>query len=140
VYAPVGQNFVKTMLRLGRERASLNVVADQIGSPTYAPDLVQAVWEILEKVRAGAVSKQSIGGIWHYSNEGVASWYDFASAIFELKNIPCKVAPIETKDYPTPAKRPPFSVLNKAKIKAAFALEIPHWRKSLVECLSVMEG
>ncbi len=135
VYAPVGQNFVNTMLRLGKERASISVVADQIGTPTYAPDLALAVLQIMQKVENGIVSKESLSGIWHYSNEGVASWYDFAQAIFELKNLACVVRPIETKDYPTPALRPPFSVLNKGKIKAAFGLEIPHWRSSLKQCL-----
>lgn len=135
VYAAVGQNFVKTMLRLGREREMLKVVCDQIGSPTYAPDLAEAVIKIIQKVEAGTVPKEAIAGIWHYSNEGVASWYDFASAIFELAGIPCRVQPIETREYPTPARRPPFSVLNKGKIKAAFQLEIPHWRESLKKCL-----
>ncbi len=136
VYSTVGQNFLKTMLRLGAERPTLNVVADQIGSPTYAPDLATAILGIIQKVERGEVAKEAIAGIWHYSNEGVASWYDFAQAIFDLKKLPCKVRPIETKDYPTPAERPPFSVLNKAKIKATFGLEIPHWRESLEQVLS----
>jgi dTDP-4-dehydrorhamnose reductase len=138
VYSTFGQNFVKTMLRLGREREVLQVVVDQIGSPTYAPDLAETVLKIIEKVESGSISRESIAGIWHYSNEGVASWYDFASAIFELENIPCRVRPIATKDYPTPAKRPPFSVLDKSKIKAAFGLDIPHWRQSLQKCLKAM--
>jgi len=138
VYAPVGQNFVNTMLRLGKERTSISVVADQIGTPTYGPDLALAVLQIMQKVGNGIVPKTSLAGIWHYSNEGVASWYDFAQAIFEIKNLHCAVQPIETKDYPTPALRPPFSVLNKAKIKAAFGIEIPHWRSSLVRCLEGM--
>ena len=140
VYAPVGHNFAKTMLRLGRERSAISVVADQIGTPTYAPDLALAVLHIIEKVEEGQVNKKTLAGIWHYSNEGVASWYDFAQAIFDLKNMPCMVTPIETKDYPTPALRPAFSVLNKAKIKAAFQLDIPHWRASLARCLAIMEG
>lgn len=135
VYAPAGHNFVNTMLRLGKERASVSVVADQIGTPTYAPDLALAVLQIIQQVERGIVPKAKLSGIWHYSNEGVASWYDFAQAIFELKNLDCAVLPIETKDYPTPALRPPFSVLNKAKIKSAFGLEIPHWRESLERCL-----
>lgn len=138
VYSEFGQNFVKTMLRLGRERGFLNVVADQIGSPTYAPDLAEAVLNMIQKMDSGALPLESGVGIWHYSNEGVASWYDFACAIFELGNIPCKVQPIATKDYPTPAKRPPFSVLDKHKIKAAFGLEIPHWRQSLRKCLKAL--
>ncbi len=135
VYAPVGHNFANTMLRLGGERGVVRVVADQIGTPTFAPDLALAVLQIVQQVEAGAVAQTALAGIWHYSNEGVASWYDFAQAIFELKHLDCKALPIETKDYPTPALRPPFSVLNKAKIKAAFGLEIPHWRESLKRCL-----
>lgn len=135
VYAQAGQNFVNTMLRLGKERTSIHVVADQIGTPTYAPDLALAVLQIMQKVEKGIVSKEALSGIWHYSNEGVASWYDFAQAIFDIKNLACAVLPIDTKDYPTPALRPPFSVLNKAKIKAVFGVEIPHWRSSLVRCL-----
>ncbi|MBC7775112.1 MAG: dTDP-4-dehydrorhamnose reductase [Phycisphaerae bacterium] len=139
VYSAFGQNFVKTMLRLGREHATLKVVADQIGSPTYAPDLADAVLSIIQKVESGEVPKESIAGIWHYANEGVASWYDFAAAIFELEKIPCRAYPIATKDYPTPARRPPFSVLDKSKIKAAFGLEIPHWRESLQQCLILLQ-
>jgi dTDP-4-dehydrorhamnose reductase len=135
VYSAFGQNFVKTMLRLGRERAALRVVADQIGSPTYAPDLAEAVLQIIEKIERGELPLASVAGIWHYSNEGVASWYDFATAIFELEKIPCRVLPIRTSEYPTPARRPPFSVLDKGKIKAVFDLEIPHWRESLKRCL-----
>jgi len=136
VYSAFGQNFVKTMLRLGRERSELKVVADQIGTPTYAPDLADAVLTIIQKVESGELEKESIAGIWHYSNEGVASWYDFAAAIFELGGIECHVHPIATKDFPTAARRPPFSVLDKSKIKAAFGIEIPHWRESLRRCLA----
>lgn len=135
VYSAFGQNFVKTMLRLGRERDVLNVVADQIGSPTYAPDLANTVLEIIRKVESGEIAKSSLAGIWHYANEGVASWYDFAAAIFEIQQINCHVRPIATQDYPTPAKRPPFSVLDKRKIKTSFGLEIPHWRDGLRRCL-----
>ena len=136
VYSAYGQNFVKTLLRLGRERNSLSVVADQIGTPTYAPDLALAVLQIIQKVVQGAVNKAVLPGIWHYSNEGVASWYDFAQAIFDIRNMDCHLSPIESKDYPTPAKRPPFSVLSKAKIKATFGIEIPYWRSSLEKCLA----
>lgn len=131
VYSAFGQNFARTMLRLGAERPVLSVVFDQIGTPTYAPDLAVAILAIIRKVEMGEVSRNAISGVWHYSNEGVTSWYDFAEAIFDLQKLPCRVRPIETREYPTPAKRPPFSVLNKAKIKAAFGLEIPHWRESL---------
>ena len=135
VYSAFGNNFVKTMLRLGAERPELKVVFDQIGTPTYAPDLADAILQIIGKVENGAVPVASTRGIWHYSNEGVASWYDFAKAIFEIRNTGCRVYPIETKDFPAPALRPPFSVLNKGKIKAAFGLAIPHWRESLLKCL-----
>lgn len=136
VYSEFGHNFVKTMLRLGAEKPQLKVVFDQIGTPTYAPDLAAAIWQIIVKVDNMRIEPEAIAGVWHYSNEGVTSWYDFAQAIMEIKNLPCQVLPIETKDFPTPAQRPPFSVLNKAKIKAAFGLEIPHWRESLGRCLA----
>lgn len=138
VYSPFGNNFVKTMLRLGAERPSLNVVFDQIGTPTYAPDLAAAILQVIQKAERKEVPCENLGGVWHYSNEGVTSWYDFAKAVFEIKKMPCRVNPIETKDFPTPALRPPFSLLNKAKIKAAFGLEIPHWRESLEKCLAAL--
>lgn len=139
VYSPFGHNFVKTMLRLGAERPSLNVVFDQIGTPTYAPDLAAAVLQVIQKIESKEAAVETLGGVWHYSNEGVTSWYDFAKAIFDIKKMPCRVRPIETKDFPTPAPRPPFSVLNKAKIKAAFGLEVPHWRESLEKCLAALQ-
>lgn len=132
VYAPHGHNFVHTMLRLGRERSQLSVVFDQIGSPTYAPDLANAVLQIIQKVESGAVPREKIAGVWHYANEGVASWYDFAVAIFEIHEVSCRVAPIRSEEYPTPAPRPPYSVLDKGKMKAVFGVEIPHWRASLL--------
>lgn len=135
VYAAHGQNFVKTMLRLGAERPALNVVFDQTGTPTYAPDLAAATLDIIEKNRQNPELKNQMAGIWHYSNEGVTSWYDFAKAIMEIKQLPCVVQPIESSQYPTPAQRPPFSVLNKAKIKNTFGITIPHWRDSLHRCL-----
>ena len=118
VYSSFGNNFVKTMLRLGREREELGVIYDQIGTPTYAHDLAKAIMKIVQKFETMEVESNKFNQIFHYSNEGVTSWYDFAKAIFELKKIAVKVRPIETKDYPTPAKRPPFSVLNKSKIKS----------------------
>lgn len=135
VYSAFGNNFVKTMLRLGAERPELKVVFDQIGTPTYAPDLAVAILAIIRKVEEKELPPESVRGVWHYSNEGVTSWYDFAQAIFDLKKLPCKLLPIETRDFPTPAARPPFSVLNKGKIKKSFGLEIPHWRESLIKCL-----
>ena len=97
--------------------------------------MAAAILHIIQQVENQFVAREAIAGVFHYSNEGVASWYDFTQAIFDLENIPCKVLPIESKDYPTPVERPPFSVLNKGKIKAAFGLEIPHWRESLGKCL-----
>ena len=139
VYSTFGHNFVKTMIRLGKERETLNVVFDQIGTPTYAYDLAKAILTIIDKVQIGNIPRAQLSGVFHYSNEGVTSWYDFATAIFKLENISCKVSPIETKDYPTPAARPPFSLLNKAKIKNTFDLEIPHWEVSLKTCLDALK-
>ncbi len=135
VYSEFGHNFVKTMLRLGAERSSIRVVWDQIGSPTNATDLAQAVLDIYRLVLDGEIPLSSIAGIWHYANEGVASWYDLASAIFEYRQMSCEIEPIRTAEYPTPALRPPFSVLDKSKIKTAFGLHIPNWRTSLKKCL-----
>ena len=140
VYSSFGNNFVKTMLRLGNERKEIGVLFDQIGTPTYARDLALAMLTILEKYRNQEIKAGAMTGVYHYSNEGVTSWFDFAKAIFELKKMKVKVLPIETKDYPTPAQRPPFSVLNKNKIKAVFKLEIPYWRDSLKACLHKMVG
>jgi len=131
IYSSLGTNFVKTMLRLGETKESLNVVFDQIGTPTYARDLAEAILLIINNP---IIPSDSIE-IYHYSNEGVASWYDFAKAIFEIYDIKCKVDPIETHQYPTPAKRPYYSILNKAKIKRDYKLEIPYWRDSLKDCL-----
>lgn len=129
LYSTFGHNFVKTMLRLGREREELKVVFDQIGTPTYARDLAKFILDII-----------STGGfktdIFHYSNEGVCSWYDFALSIMDIKGIDCRIKPIETKDYPTPAPRPFYSLLNKQKVKASFGSDIPYWRDSLRTCLS----
>lgn len=131
LYSQFGANFVKTMMRLGRERDSLDVISDQIGSPTNARDLAVSCLEILSK----NTKLNTNGYIYHYSNEGVASWFDFARAIIELSGISCRVNPIETKDYPTPATRPCYSVLNKSKIKEDFKIEIPYWRDSLKDCI-----
>ncbi|MDQ7090503.1 MAG: dTDP-4-dehydrorhamnose reductase [Methylococcales bacterium] len=138
VYSEYGANFVKTMLRLGRERESLGVIFDQIGTPTYATDLARAILAIVSNPK---LEKQSTSlGIYHYSNEGVCSWYDFAKAIFELSAIDCQLNPIETKDYPTPAKRPHYSLLNKAKIKQTFDLTLPYWKDSLQHCLQTLNN
>ena len=131
LYSEFGNNFVKTMLRLGNEREQLSVVFDQIGSPTYAGDLAAAIFAVLVQAEADAF----VPGIYHYSNEGVCSWYDFAVKIMELGNAPCRVLPIESKDYPAKAARPHFSVLNKAKIKTIYKISISHWEASLRECM-----
>jgi len=132
VYSSYGHNFVKAMLKL-KNRGELGVVFDQIGTPTYAKDLAETILEIINKNLVKIKNKRA--EIYHYSNEGVISWYDFAKAIFEIENIDIKVKPIESKDYPTSAKRPHYSVLNKKKIKNEFNVEIPYWRDSLRECL-----
>lgn len=131
LYSEYNNNFMKTMLRLSQDRDEISVVADQTGTPTYAKDLAQAILEMVNQ-------NSTTYGIYHYSNEGVASWYDFAKAIFELNGNTIKTLPINTSSYPTPAKRPPFSVLDKTKIKEVFHLNIPYWRDSLKECLSNM--
>ena len=133
LYSAHGNNFLKTMLRLGRERDHLNVVSDQVGTPTFARDLAKAIVRILPKVKAGEKN------IYHFTNEGVCSWYDFAHAIMKIAGLSCKVHPIESKNYPTKATRPFYSVLNKEKIKSDFKLEIPHWRDALVEVLNDMK-
>ncbi len=131
LYSSHGHNFVKTMLKYGRERDSLNVVFDQIGTPTYAGDLAETILKILPQL-----ADFEGYDVYHFSNEGVCSWYDFALAIMEESGIKCKINPILSKDYPLPAPRPFYSVLDKSKIKAKFALEIPHWRTSLKVCLN----
>lgn len=135
VYAREGHNFVNTMLRLGRERGRVRVVSDQIGTPTYAPDLAAAVLGIISQVENGGKKPEELAGVWNYSNEGVASWYDFAHAIFEVAGVHAVTEPIESSEYPTPAVRPSFSVLNKSRIREQFGLHIPHWRDSLKTCL-----
>jgi dTDP-4-dehydrorhamnose reductase len=134
VYSEFGNNFVKTMLRLGQERHALNVIFDQVGTPTYAGDLAKAIMTI---VASETFNQDNFTTeIYHYSNEGVCSWYDFAKAIFEEEHIDCNVSPIETKDYPTPAVRPHYSLLNKAKIKHDYQITIPYWKDSLQACLN----
>lgn len=133
VYSEFGNNFVKTMLRLGNERDNLGVIFDQIGTPTYAYDLAKLILDVIPKLN------NEIPEVYHYSNEGVCSWYDFAKAIFEINNVSCQVNPIETSEYPTPARRPHYGVLNKTKIKQAFNIEIPYWRDSLKKALEKME-
>lgn len=129
VYSEFGKNFVKTMLKLMSEREELNVVSDQFGSPTYAADLAEAILQIIS-------SGQWHPGIYHFSNEGIISWYEFAVAVKELSGNICKVNPIPTSQYPTPAKRPAYSVLDKTKIQSAFSVRIKDWKASLETCLS----
>jgi len=131
LYSAFGNNFVKTILRYGKERGKLNVVYDQTGTPTYARDLAKAILEILPGLNAFRGVE-----VFNYSNEGVCSWYDFAKAIVEASGITCQINPIETRDYPLPAVRPFYSVLNKEKIRNRFNLEIPYWRDSLDHCLA----
>lgn len=136
VYSEFGNNFVKTMLRLGADRDSLNVIFDQVGTPTYAADLAQAIMAIVQD----EIFQQDFNSeLVHYSNEGVCSWYDFAQAIFELSETSCELSPIETKDYPTAATRPHYSLLNKAKIKQCYKVTIPYWKDSLQQCLKALQ-
>lgn len=132
LYSEFGKNFVKTMLQLAGTRPEINVVADQIGSPTYAGDLAEAIHSIIS-------SGNWIPGIYHYTDEGVASWYDFTKAIFEIAGRNVKVNPIPTSAYPTPARRPLYSVLSKTKIKNTYGLDIPYWRDSLRKCLDAIK-
>lgn len=131
VYSSFGNNFVKTILKLCKERETLNVIYDQIGTPTYARDLAAVILNIVQRETWNA-------GVYNYSNEGVASWYDFAIAIRDIARLKTKLSPIETHQYPTPAIRPKYSVLNKKKIKETFGIEIPYWRKSLEDCIHLL--
>ena len=132
VYSSFGANFVKTMLRLGKEKDELGVIFDQVGTPTYARDLAKTILDILPNIKNDKVE------IYNYSNEGVLSWYDFAKEIMRMAKIECKVNPIETKEYPTPASRPHYSLLNKSKIKKDFGIIVPYYKDSLDECLKLM--
>ena len=132
VYSSFGTNFVKTMLRLGKEKESLGVIYDQVGTPTYARDLAQVILDILPQINTTKVE------IYNYSNEGVLSWYDFAKEIMKMAKINCTINPIETYQYPTPAKRPHYSLLNKSKIKKEFNLTIPYWKDSLDKALRTL--
>ncbi|HUW07448.1 MAG TPA: dTDP-4-dehydrorhamnose reductase [Williamwhitmania sp.] len=135
LYSSHGNNFVKTMMRLGKEKESIGVVFDQVGTPTWAYNLAEVLITIAKK---STHDFKRFSGIYHYSNEGVCSWYDFAIEIMALTNSPCKVSPIETKEYPVPAPRPAYSVLNKRKIKDTFQIEIPHWKESLKKCVKLL--
>ncbi len=136
LYSEYGQNFVKTILKKGKELGNLRVVYDQVGGPTYAGDLARAILDILPEV-ANTGSME----VYHYANEGVISWYDFANAIIEISGINCILEPVETAAYPTPAARPSYSVFNKTKFKERFGITIPYWRNSLKKCIgNLMES
>ena len=131
LYSTFGNNFVKTMIRLGKEKPELGVIFDQIGTPTYARDLAVAIF--------AAINQGIVPGIYHFSNEGVISWYDFTKAIHRIAGITtCRVRPLHTEEYPTPANRPHYSVLDKTKIKQTYSIEIPYWAESLVECIKLL--
>ncbi len=132
LYSSFGNNFVKTMMKLGVERDSLNVIFDQVGTPTYAADLAEAIVTILK-------SEKFTPGIFHFSNEGVCSWYDFALKIHQMAGIKCNVNPIESKEYHFPTPRPHYSVLNKSKIKKTYNIIIPHWETSLAKCIELLK-
>jgi dTDP-4-dehydrorhamnose reductase len=131
VFSSHGNNFVKTMMRLMKERAQLNIVADQKGRPTYAKDLAIATMKMIEAMNAG----KSIKGVYHYANQGETTWYDFAAKIKAIAGLTCEVQPIETKDFPTPAKRPAYSVLDTSKIEQDLAIDIRHWEDALKDCI-----
>lgn len=131
LYSEFGNNFVKTMLRLGKDREELGVIVDQVGSPTYAIDLAEAILTIIS-------SGSTAYGTYHYSNEGAISWYDFAKTIFDLAHYSVRVKPLKTSEYPTKARRPAFSVMDKAKIKETSGIAVPYWKDSLEACLSIL--
>jgi len=132
LYSQYGVNFVKRMRELMQEKDSLNVVFDQAGTPTYAVDLAQVLLSVLSKA---IDAPGTLGGVYHYSNEGVLSWYDFAIAIRDMSGLSCNIQPVTSDKYPTPAKRPAYSVFNKQKIKETFGIEVPYWKESLAVCL-----
>ena len=131
VFSSHGNNFVKTMMRLMKERAQLNIVVDQKGRPTYAKDLAIATMKMIEAMNAG----KSIKGVYHYANQGETTWFDFAAKIKAIAGLTCEVQPIETKDFPTPAKRPAYSVLDTSKIEHDLAIDIRHWEDALKDCI-----
>ena len=131
VFSSHGNNFVKTMMRLMKERAQLNIVADQNGRPTYAKDLAIATMKMIEAMNVG----KSIRGVYHYANQGETTWYDFAAKIKAIAGLSCDLQPIETKDFPTPAKRPAYSVLDTSKIEEDLAIDIRHWEDALKDCI-----
>lgn len=135
LYSSFGNNFVKTMLRLGAQAPEVRVVADQVGTPTYAGDLAKALMQIILSAEEDAF----VPGIYHFTNEGICSWYDFAREIFARSGINTPLTAISTDDYPTPAQRPAYSVLDKSKIKNTYGLKIPEWQESLAFCLQLLK-
>ena len=138
LYSSFGKNFVKTMATLGATKEELGVVFDQVGTPTYAADLANAIATIIAKTAQDTAA--FVKGIYHFSNEGVCSWYDFTVAIMGLYNLNCRIKPLHTDEYPTPANRPAYSVLDKTKIKNTFGITIPHWYESLKVCVKKLQG
>jgi len=136
VFSSHGNNFVKTMMRLMKEREQLNIVADQKGRPTYAKDLAIASMNIIEAINAG----KSFKGIYHFANQGETTWFDFAATIKAIAGLTCNLQPIETKDFPTPAKRPAYSVLDTSKIEQDIAIDIRHWEDALRDCIKLLNG
>lgn len=139
VYSEYGHNFVKTMLRLANERGLVSVVNDQFGSPTYAHDLAEGIFNVIRKYIANEYDKEAVKGIYHFTNQGMVSWFEFAQKIFDLSKTECAVLPIPTIDFPTPATRPKYSVLNTQKYSKAFGWEIPNWEDGLRRCLRNMK-
>jgi len=133
VYSFYGKNFLKTIINLAKTKNKISVIYDQVGTPTYAKDLAKTILDIIPKINNNKTE------IFHYSNEGVTSWFDFAKEIIYINKLNCKINPIETKDYPTLAKRPHYSLLNKNKIKTEFKIDIPYWKDSLNECLKILK-
>lgn len=136
VYSSFGSNFIKTMLRLFRQKTEINVVSDQLGSPTYAGDLASAIMELVTNMENGA----TYSGIYNYSNSGITTWYDLAVAIRDLTHLSCKIHPVPTSAYPTPAVRPKYSVMDTSKIQSVLNDKIPEWQQSLKKCLSKIEN
>ena len=137
LYSSFGNNFVKTMVNLSHEKESIKVVSDQVGSPTYAGDLAEAILNIISAVSTNSNAYKP--GIFHYSNEGSCSWHELAQAIVQLSGTDCTIIPIKTEEYPLPAERPPLSVMDKEKIKSQYHLQIPEWKESLAICLEIIQ-
>ncbi len=137
LYSSFGHNFVKTILRFGKEKDEISVVSDQIGSPTFAADLANAVLKIIEQ--SDEHNEKFVQGIYHYSNEGTCSWHEFAEEIMKQKGIKCKVNAVSSSEYPTATKRPKYSLLDKIKIKKTFGIKVNDWKASLKECLNLLD-